>query len=96
MTRTFQARFANGVLVPSEKVELPLDKELTVTVDEPAVSSNGVVIPRYDDPSDPMPEGGMALLDWWARHRLPIDPVMGEKIAQSKAYGYYEEPDDDA
>ena len=95
MTRTFQARFANGVLVPSEKVELPMDRELTVTVDEPAIPANGK-IPRYDDPNDPMPAGGVELVDWWARHALPIDPVIGEKIAQAKAYAYYEEPDDDA
>jgi hypothetical protein len=95
MTRTFHARFANGVLVPSERVDLPVDKELTVTVDEP-LPQRGREIPRYDDPNDPMPEGGLAMLEWWARHRLPIDPAAAERIAQSKAYGYYEEPDDDA
>jgi hypothetical protein len=96
MTRRFNAHFANGVIVPDEKVELPYNTALTVTVEESSVASPVRNFPRVDDPSDPMPKGGAELIDWWRRHALPIDPVIGERIAQAKEYAHYEEPDDDA
>ena len=86
------------MFVPNYPIELPEHKEVTVTLndDEPVGSAMPAALPRYDDPSDPMPEGGVALVEWWSRHRLQIDPVIGDKIARSKAYGFNEEPDDES
>ncbi|HVS70215.1 MAG TPA: hypothetical protein VHQ47_03055 [Phycisphaerae bacterium] len=96
MTRRFRAHFANGVLVPHEKLELPADLELTVTVDSPEAQRPAVEMPRFDDPNDPMPEDGAALIDWWARHRLPVGPEIGDKIARSPGYDRFGEGEDDA
>jgi hypothetical protein len=74
MTREFHVRFANGVLIPSEKVELPLDRELTVRIVDADIATIAGDGPRYDDPDDPRPEGGVALADWWTRHRLQVSP----------------------
>jgi len=96
MTIHFNAHFQNGVLIPDEEINLPVDRTLSVSVDEASGTAPAQNLPRYDDPRDPMPEGGLELVNWWASHRLPIDPDIGDKIARAKAYGYYEEPDDDS
>jgi hypothetical protein len=82
MTRRFHVTFENGVLVPEEKMNFSERQKLTILVDE-------------DFPDDPPPQGGVGLVDWQARHRLKIDPQMAHKIALSKAYEYYEEPEDE-
>lgn len=100
MTRRFTAHFTNGVIVPDEILELPQNSRITVTVEDAEVETpvraplSG--LPRFDDPMDPMPPGGVEMVDWWRRHALPIDPIIGRKIAQAKAYEYDEEPDDDS
>jgi hypothetical protein len=96
MTRRFSAQFRNGVLVPNVSVTLPENQNLDVVVDDVPIMPQRTDLPRYDDPNDPMPAGGVELVDWWRRHKLPMDPIIGERIARSKAYGYYEEPDDDS
>ncbi len=96
MTIQFQAHYQNGVLVPDEKVELPEHRPLTITVSESSAERLPAATPgRVDDPADPRPEGGVDLIDWWARHRLQIDPAMLDRIVRSKAYTHYEEPDDE-
>ncbi len=82
MTRRIQVTFENGVFVPQEKVEFAEHQRITIMLDEMF-------------PEDPMPSGGVELIDWQARHRIKIDPKMAEKIIHSKAYEYYEEPDDE-
>jgi hypothetical protein len=59
MTTRFQGHFENGVIVPDEKVELPERTTFTVSIDAPAAD-------------DPRPAGGVALIDWRARHRLKV------------------------
>ncbi len=61
------ARFENGVFVPEEKVALAEHQRVTLRV-------STKVLPRYDDPNDPRPAGGVELVDWWARHRLQASP----------------------
>ncbi len=97
MTRRFSAHFRNGVLVPDEKVELPENRTLAFIVEEAMDTTQAPLQqPVFDDPLDPKPAGGVELVDWWGRHRLQIDPVIGDKIARAKAYAYYEEPDDES
>ena len=97
MTRRFNAHFKNGVLVPDEVVDLPEGQVLSVVVDEEPVMPARGATPRHDDPNDPRPEGGVELVEWWARHRLQAPPGVTDKIARSKYYEYYEEePDDNA
>jgi hypothetical protein len=86
MTRTFHARYANGVLVPTGNVELPVNTDLAVTVDEVEARVSSVEMPRYDDPNDPRPAGGMALHEWWERHRIQLDPKTAQAIAESDIY----------
>jgi hypothetical protein len=82
MTRRIQVTVENGAFVPVEDTGFPEHKKLTIMIDE-------------NFPDDPPPESGVELVDWVARHRIRIDPKMAHKIALSKAYAYYEEPDDD-
>jgi AF2212-like len=67
------ARFENGVFVPEGKVELAEHQRVTLRISPNA-------LPRYDDPNDPRPAGGVELADWWARHRLEVTPDIA-KIA---------------
>ena len=96
MTRRFLAHFENGVLVPLEKLELPLNIELAVYVDTPEHLAPLPTMPRFDDPADPMPEEGAALIDWWARHRLPVTAGMADEVAVSPEFDPHGELDDDA
>ena len=61
MTRRIDVVFENGVLVPRDKLEFPEHQQLTLLLDEAF-------------PSDPPPEEGLELLDWFSRHRIVIDP----------------------
>jgi hypothetical protein len=61
----FHARFENGVLVPEEKLDLEEHQRVTLRL-------NPHPLPRYDDPNDPRPEGGMELHRWWQRHRIKV------------------------
>src|SRR2546423_1579047 len=67
------ARFENGVLVLEGKVPLEDHQRVTLRI-------SPTVLPRYDDPKDPRPAGGIELADWWARHRLQVTPDIA-KIA---------------
>ncbi len=81
MTRRIQVTYENGVLVPQEKINFPEHQCITITLDEAF-------------PDDPMPAGGVELVDWQARHRVQMDAKLAEKIIHSKAYEYYEEADE--
>lgn len=71
MTRRFNAHFQNGVLIPDEAVELPENMQLFVTVQEDSAQVNQ--IENRPDPADPRPAGGVALVEWRARHRLQVN-----------------------
>ncbi len=72
MTQRFNAHFQNGVLIPDEIVDLPENRTLAVVVDETAVANHGGLQGAADDPNDPKPAGGVALVAWRARHRLQV------------------------
>jgi hypothetical protein len=95
MTKHFYAHFENGVLVPKGRVELPERRMLSIMVEEDAVDAGAEGTPRYDDPADPMPAGGVELVDWWRRHAIAIDAAEGDRIARSKAYSFAGGADDD-
>ena len=86
MTRRFNAHFRNGVLIPDEKVELPENRTLTISVDEVSNHAPQVEHPRHEDPNDPMPEGGVELCAWWTRHRIQIDPAIAREIAENPEF----------
>jgi hypothetical protein len=65
LTVEVPARYENGVFVPEAKVELAEHQRVTLRI-------SPKVLPRYDDPDDPRPVGGVELADWWTRHRLKV------------------------
>jgi hypothetical protein len=68
-----------------------------VTVEEAVAAPATAGLPRYDDPNDPLPPGGVALVEWWRRHRFPgPDAAALERVAQGAEYGLHAEPNDDA
>ena len=73
------ARFENGVFVPEGKVQLEEHQRVTLRISPQP-------LPRYDDPHDPRPAGGVELVDWWARHRLQIDPEIARAIAEDPEF----------
>lgn len=82
------ARFENGVFVPEVKVDLPAHKRVQVVIpDEPSAAAGAPTERPWDDPNDPMPSGGVALLEWWDRHRLTgLSPEVVRDLAESDEY----------
>jgi hypothetical protein len=98
MTIELNARFENGVFVPEGKVALAEHQRVTLVVKEEVAPVAAPAEERWwDDPNDPMPAGGMALLEWWDRHRLQgLDPETMDRIARGKEYDILGELEDDS
>jgi hypothetical protein len=80
MTRRIHVKFQHGVLIPVERLELSENQEVTILLDD-----------RF--PSDPVPEGGIDLLHWFARNRIQLDPDVIRDFAESPEH-LDQEPDD--
>lgn len=88
MTRRFHAKFANGVIVPEEQVDLPVDRRLTFELieNEQGGSDNA---DAANAAGDAMPKAPLALLDWVKRQRLQIRADVADKFARSKSYDLF-------
>jgi predicted DNA-binding antitoxin AbrB/MazE fold protein len=84
MTVQIMAHFENGVFVPDEMVNLPEHQRVTVHVEDG--KKRDVAVRSFDDPNDPRPAGGPELVDWWARHRIVIDPETAREIAENPEF----------
>jgi hypothetical protein len=78
------AQIKDGKLIPQVPIGLPDSDDVIVTISEPAGIQSAPAI--RDDPRDPCPEGGLALLEWFGRHRVALDPDLLQDIAESAEY----------
>jgi hypothetical protein len=92
MTLQIHARLRDGILIPTTPINLPDQDDLVVTI-APADAAKPTGRMR-DDPQDPCPEDGPALLAWFGRHRINLDPDILRDIIESDEY-LDQEPDDE-
>ena len=92
MVMQIHARVKDGVLVPNVPISLPDQDDVIVTISTPVAGMPATEI--RDDPNDPCPEGGLALLEWFGRHRVTLDPDLLRDIIESNDY-LDQEPEDE-
>jgi hypothetical protein len=92
MVLQIHAQIKNGELIPRVPISLPDTDDVILTISDPARTEPVPAI--RDDPHDPCPEGGLALLEWFGRHRVTLDPDLLRDIIESPDY-LDQEPQDE-